>query len=280
MTLAYTDCEDLFVEQFDPQNPHRYQFRDEWLEAEVTPEPIVVKGRKEPRVEQVIITRHGPVISDVVGYPQQRVAVNSMALRPCPATQGWLQLDRVQNWDEFVDAMRLIEAPQLSVGYADVDGNIGYWCTGKVPVRAKGQGMVPAPGWTGDHEWVSEVPCEEMPHALNPKDGYVVNTNNRVIPEGYPHFLGNVWMNGYRARRIVEVLQSKAKVSVDDCRALHVDYDCIPGREFVQRRAEQPRPRGAACPGAAARLGRVAGCEQRWGTVVRGDALCPGAQPG
>jgi penicillin amidase len=242
MTLAYTDCEDLFVEQFDAQNPHRYQFREEWLEAEVTPEPIGVKGRKEPHVEQVIVTRHGPVISDVVGYPQQRLAVNSMALRPCPATEGWLQLDKAQNWDDFVDAMHLIEAPQLSVGYADVDGNIGYWCTGKVPVRAKGQGMVPAPGWTGEYEWVGEVPFAEMPHALNPKEGYAVNTNNRVIPEGYPHFLGNVWMNGYRARRIVDVLESKEKLSVDDCRALHVDYTCIPGREFVQRLAGLSSP--------------------------------------
>jgi penicillin amidase len=58
-----------------------------------------------------------------------------------------------------------------------------------------------------------------------------------VIPDSYPHFLGNVWMNGYRARRIVEVLESKVEVSIDDCRALHVDYDCIPGREFVLRLA-------------------------------------------
>ncbi len=242
MTLAYTDCEDLFVEQFDPQNPHRYQFRDEWLEAEVTPEPIVVKGRKEPHVEQVISTRHGPVISDVVGYPQQRLAVNSMALRPCPATKGWLLLDKAQNWDDFVGAMRLIEAPQLSVGYADVEGNIGYWVTGKVPVRAKGQGMVPAPGWTGEYEWVGEVPFEEMPYALNPKQGYIVACNHRIIPDGYPHFLGSVWMAGYRARRIVDVLEGKEKVSVDDCRALQLDYACIPGREFVQRLAGLSSP--------------------------------------
>jgi penicillin amidase len=242
MTLAYTDCEDLFVERFDPQNPHRYQYRDEWLEAEVIPEPITVKGRKEPHVEPVIITRHGPVISDVVGYPQQRLAVQSMALRPCLATQGWLQLDKAQNWDEFVDAMRLIEAPQLSVGYADVDGNIGQWTTGRVPVRAGGQGLVPGAGWTGEFDWVGEVPFEEMPHALNPKQGYIVNTNNRLVPEGYPYFLGAVWMNGYRTRRIVDVLESKDKLSVDDCRALHVDYTCIPGREFVQRLAGLSSP--------------------------------------
>jgi penicillin amidase len=235
MTLAFTDCEDLFVERLDPQDLGRYEFRGKWREAGVIPEPIRVKGRAEPHLEQVIVTHHGPVISDVVGYPDQRLAVNSMALRPCPAVKGWLLLNQAGCWDAFVAAMRCIEAPQLNVAYADVEGNIGYWVTGRVPVRAKGEGMVPAPGWTGEYEWVGEVPFEEMPHALNPAQGYLVTCNHRIVPDDYPHFLGNAWMNGYRARRIVEVLESKGRVSIDDCRVLHLDFVCLPGREFVQR---------------------------------------------
>ncbi|MEJ2737642.1 MAG: penicillin acylase family protein, partial [Anaerolineae bacterium] len=233
MTLAFTDCEDLFVEQVDPQVPHRYRFRDEWLEAEVIKEPIQVKGRTEPHVEEVVVTRHGPIISDVVGYPEQRVAVNSMALRPCPAFLGWLRLNQAEGWDDFVAAMQLIEAPQLGVAYADVEGNTGYWVTGKVPVRAKGDGTIPVPGWSGDYEWIGEVPFEEMPHALNPEQGYIVTCNHRIVSDDYPHYLGKVWMNGYRARRIVDVFESKEKVSVDEFRRLHLDVTSLPGKEFV-----------------------------------------------
>ena len=236
MTLAYTDCEDLFVEEFDSEL-RRYRFGHEWREAQVIREEIRVKGR-EPHVEQVIVTQHGPIISDVVGYPQERLAVNSMALRPCPAVRGWLLLNGAGNWDEFVEAMRHIEAPQLNVAFADVDGNIGYWVTGRVPVRAKGHGMTPAPGSTGEYEWVGEVPFDEMPHALNPQQGFLVTCNNRIVPDDYPHFLGTVWMNGYRARRITEVLASKPKLSPDDFAALQVDTTCLPGREFVQRLAD------------------------------------------
>jgi penicillin amidase len=235
ITLAFTDAEDLYVEKFDENNPTRYQAGGEWLEAQVIREPIRVKGQKEPHIENVCLTRHGPVISDVIGYPQQRVAVQSMALRPCPTMQGWLRLDQAQGWDDFVEAMRLIEAPQLSIDYADVEGNIGYWCTGKVPVRAKGDGSLPAPGWGGEYEWVGEVPFAEMPHALNPEQGYVVHTNNKIVPDDYPHFLGNAWMNGYRARRIVDILESKEKLSAEDFRNLHVDFTCLPGLEFVRR---------------------------------------------
>ncbi len=235
MTLAFTDCEDLFVEKFNPDDPHQYEFEGEWRQAQVIPETITIKGHDAPHIEEVVVTHHGPVISDVVGFPAQRLAVQSMALQPCPAIQGWFQLDQAQGWDDFVAAMRLIQAPQLNVPYADVEGNIGYWVTGRVPVRAKGQGLIPAPGWSGEYEWVGEIPFEEMPHALNPAQGYVVTCNHRITPDDYPHYLGSVWMNGYRARRIVDVFESRDKLSRADFRALHVDFTSIPGMELVAR---------------------------------------------
>ena len=130
--------------------------------------------------------------------------------------------------------MASIEAPQLSISYADVDGNIGYWATGRTPVRAKGQGRVPAPGWTGEYEWTGEVPFEEMPHALNPRAGYVVHCNNRIVPEDYPHYLGNNWMNGYRARRLTEMIEEREKVTAADCLKMQMDVTCLPGIEFVK----------------------------------------------
>lgn len=233
ITLAFTDCEDLFIEQFDSQNNGRYRHKDQWFEAEVIPEYIQVKGRREPHIEQVIITRHGPIISDVVDYSEQRIAVNSMALQPNQAIRGWYLLDQATNWDEFVEALRLIEAPQLNMAYADVQGNIGFWVTGKVPIRAKGDGRLPVPGWSGDYEWVGEIPFEEMPHALNPEKGYVVTCNHRITSDEYPHFLGEVWMNGYRARRIVDYFEGKVLLSTKDFQALQLDFTCLPGKEFV-----------------------------------------------
>jgi penicillin amidase len=237
LTLAFTDCEDLFVERFDPHDPHRYLFRDEWRPAEVISETIQVKGQAEPHREQIILTQHGPVISDVVGAPDQRIALNSMSLRAATVAAGWWRLNLAGNWDEFVEAMRHIEAPQLNVAYADVEGNIGYWLTGRVPIRAKGQGLVPAPGWTGEYEWVDEVPFEAMPHALNPEQGYVASCNHRVIAADYPYYLGSAWVNGYRARRLVELFGGQEKLAVDDFRAMQLDVTCLPGRELVAQLA-------------------------------------------
>ena len=233
MTLAFTDAEDLFIEQIDSQN--RYLYEDQWLPLEIIDEIIEVKGRVVPHLEKVQLTRHGPVISNVVNHSEHKVAVNSMALQPSQALEGWYRLNKAGSWDDFVDAMRLIDAPQLSVTYADTKNNIGYWVTGSVPVRANGNGMVPVPGWSGEYEWVDRVPFEEMPHALNPHSGYIVTCNHKIIDEEYPHFLGNVWMNGYRARRLVELIEGHEKLSIDDHISFQVDVKCLPGLEFVSR---------------------------------------------
>jgi penicillin amidase len=232
-TLAFTDAEDLFLEDFDPAQPTRYRSPEGWLEASAVREPIRIKGRAEPHVETVLVTRHGPILSDVVGEPSRRLAVCSMALRPGRTMEGYLLLNRARDWDDFVRAMQKMVAPQLNMAYADVDGNTGYWMTGTVPVRGTGLGMVPSPGWTGEYDWTGEVPFEEMPHALNPEDGVLITTNQRIVGEDYPHYLGSSWMNGYRARRIADVLASSPTLGPDDFRALHMDFTSIPGREFV-----------------------------------------------
>ena len=243
ITLAFTDCEDLFIEQFDPQQAHCYRYCDHWLEAEVVPETILIKGQAEPHFEEVVITQHGPIISDIVGSSTpQRLALCSMALRPSPAPKAWWLLNRARGWDDFVEAMDLVEAPQLNVVYADIQGNIGYWLTGKTPIRAKGDGSVPVPGWTGVYDWVDEVPFEAMPHALNPERGYVLSCNHRVIPDDYPYFLGNVWMTGYRARRISDMFAGKETLSVADFKAAQLDVTCLPGREFVAHLASLANP--------------------------------------
>ncbi|MFX0184037.1 MAG: penicillin acylase family protein [Candidatus Hodarchaeota archaeon] len=234
MTLTYIDCEDLFLEKINSKNQNQYDFKGEWHDLEIIPEKIYIKGKSEPYVESVKITKHGPIVSDVINYPQIKLSLQSMALRSGNAFKGWYLLNKAQTWDNFVEAIKCINTTHLNVTYADIEGNVGYWASGKVPIRGKGDGRIPVPGWTGEYEWINEVPFEEMPHALNPENGYLVNCNNKIISEDYPHELGFIWMNGYRANRLTEMIESKEKVSLEDFKEMQTDYMSIPGKEFVQ----------------------------------------------
>jgi penicillin amidase len=244
MTLAHTDAEDTFVERFDPANPHRYEVpapsgtapgAPVYADAEVIREEIRVRGRRKPHVEEVVITRHGPVVSGLFGAIDKRLALQSTALQPCVAARGWLLLNRAAGWDGFVEAMRCVETPPLNIVYADVDGNVGYWNSGTLPVRSSGLGDLPSPGWTGQGDWVGTIPFEQMPHALNPVRGYIVSCNQSIAGPDYPHFLGRTFISGSRALRVHQFIEERGRLGLQDCRSLQADVTSLPAREFVRR---------------------------------------------
>jgi penicillin amidase len=230
ITVAFTDCQDLFEERFDGDS---YEFRGEWHEAELRDEEILVKHEDQPVRHRVVTTRHGPIVADGPEGSGARYALSAVALTGRGDIGALLALNRASDWKDFSEALRLGSAAQLNFVYADVDGNIGYRVTGNVPVRSAGDGTTPAPGWAGTHEWVGFIPYDEMPHALNPAEGFIVSANHKILSDGYPHYLGNAWMNGYRARRIVDVLAARDRVTVEDCSALHADVGSIPGARFA-----------------------------------------------
>src|SRR5262249_59908343 len=97
---------------------------------------------------------------------------------------------RARGWDEFRAAIADWSSPSMSVVYADRAGNIGYHMCGRVPVRASGhEGRTPMPGWTGEHDWVGEVPHDELPHGFNPSQHFFASANNRIAGAGYRHHL-------------------------------------------------------------------------------------------
>jgi len=94
-------------------------------------------------------------------------------------------------------------------------------------------------GWTGEYEWIDEIPFAEMPHALNPAKGFIVSANHKIVDNNYPHFLGKVWRNGYRARRLEELITSRDKISTNDCRRFHLDVFNIPGKQLADLVCQQ-----------------------------------------
>jgi penicillin amidase len=113
--------------------------------------------------------------------------------------------------------------------YADVDGTIGYQLTGRYPIRRTGDGTVPVPGWTGEHEWDGWIPFEELPWSRDPGRGHLVTANNRPHDASYPHLIGRDFHTPYRARRIVELIErAEAPLTVPDLARFQVDTRSIP----------------------------------------------------
>jgi len=245
LTNAISDIEDLYVEKFHPHHPNQYEFMGKWEEAQVIREEIRVKGKKEPVIEEVRVTRHGPILTSFVPLAKPDASSNGHQPQELPLALRWTgqekhnivsaveQMNRATNWEEFRQGLRDWDLPPQNVIYADVDGNIGYVMAGAIPIRAGGQGLLPSPGWTGEYEWTGYVPFEELPRTFNPEQHFIATANNRVVDDSYPYYITNEWLNGYRAQRIRDLLLSKQKLSLSDMATIQSDQYSLPAAELT-----------------------------------------------
>ncbi|MBS1249539.1 MAG: Acyl-homoserine lactone acylase QuiP [Chloroflexi bacterium] len=214
------DVMDLYIEKINPENPNQYEYEGEWVDMEVVVEEIQVgSGKTIPHT--VRITRHGPIITDVYGLetfaedtgvevPEHyALALRWTALEPsCVFCAIW-EFNLARGWEDFREAASNFAVPAQNLVYADVEGNIAYQMPGNIPLRAEGhEGTLPVPGWTGEYEWQGYIPFEEQPYTLNPAQGYIVTANNAVVDSAYPYTIAKQWSYGYRAQRIVDLLES------------------------------------------------------------------------
>jgi penicillin amidase len=243
-TNGFPDVQDLYIEQTRRTQDGRveYLFQDEWLPAEVLQETIQVKGA-EPETQEVIFTRHGPIInalSPELAAREQPLALRWTALEPDTMVQALMRMNLAKSCQEFRAALREWTVPVQNTVYADTQGNIAYSFPGKVPVRAKGDGRLPVPGWTGEYEWTGYIPYEELPHLFNPPQGYIVSANNRVVGDDYPHFLGYDHVSGNRARRIVELIEAQETIDPAYIQRMHVDQVSDTARAIARSLADLP----------------------------------------
>jgi len=242
VTNVSGDVQDLYVERLN-EDRTAAEFEGAWEPLTVHREEIVVRGEDEPHLLEVRETRHGPILDT---FPSGVIDAEQVEL-PSDATYAlrWsgrevgihpsltLRAAQATSFEAFRAAALGLECPGQNVVYADVDGTIGYACTGRFPIRRGGDGTAPVPGWTAEHEWDGWIPAEELPWATDPERGFLATANNRIHDDAYPHMIGNDFHTPFRVRRIVEILQANDRCTVDDMVRLQLDTVSLPAREAL-----------------------------------------------
>ena len=223
---------DAFVETFDAQGA--YQTPQGWQQPEHREEVIHVKGKPDVTLD-VKITRHGPIISELIPGESRPLALRWTLYDGLH--MPFFEVDTAQNWDDFRKAFSQLDAPGQNVVYADVDGNIGYQTTGHIPIRAAGDGSLPVSGADDAHEWKSYIPFDKLPRIYNPSSGIIATANGRITPDNYPYSISAQWEAPWRTARIYHVLESGRKFAGSDMLALENDVqsenDLFAAERFV-----------------------------------------------
>src|SRR5579864_1119378 len=223
---------DVYVEKFNTQGA--YQTPQGWAQPEHRSEVIHVKGKADVTVD-VKITRHGPIITELIPGETRALALR-WTLYESPRVPLF-EVNVAQNWDDFRHAFSQFDAPGQNVVYADVGGNIGYQTTGRVPIRAAGDGSLPVDGADNGHEWTGYLPFEKLPSIYNPPSGVIATANGRITPDDYKYSISMEWEAPWRTVRIYHVLESGRQFSPADMLALQTDVqseaDLFAAERFV-----------------------------------------------
>ncbi|WP_129842046.1 penicillin acylase family protein [Streptomyces sp. RFCAC02] len=255
LTNLGADVTDLRLEKLSDGN---YLRDGEEIPYTTRTETLKVAGG-ESREITVRSTENGPIVSDRLdelagvgetapvdsaapdrgeGYA---VSLSWTALTPSKTMDAVFALDRAADFEEFRAAARDFAVPSQNLIYADTEGNIGYQAPGAIPVRGKGDGRYPSPGWDSSYDWADEfVDPEDLPWEENPERGYIVTANQAVIDPADDVngvFLTEDWSYGTRSDRIADLIEEKiadgGKVSPTDMQEIQLDNSNSMAAELV-----------------------------------------------
>lgn len=236
LTNVMLDDTDFYIERLDSSKT-KYLYNGKWFELKVREETVKVRGKGEYKFK-VLSTHRGPIISDVYefGFTEYIPKPDAKFITSQAVSMQWTgnlisdeilafyKITHAKSWDEFKEGLKFFTVPAQNFIYADIYGNIGYYCAGKIPIRKNLNPLLLNPGETDEFDWVGFVPFNEQPNVFNPPEHFIATANNKVVGNNYPYYISYLWEPESRIIRINEVLTSKEKFSVDDFKKLQLDY--------------------------------------------------------
>ncbi len=174
-------------------------------------------------------TVHGPVVNPISYDPDTYVPDPSNPIiswkyshrgYEFESMKAYLDIARATSMDEFGEAIELVPLSQHFC-YADKDGNIAYWMSGRDPVRPSGEWRLPQGAVGPPLEWDSAVLIPRSTDRNNGQ-GYYCGWNNKTNA-GYANSYNNLsYFFGpfNRAHVVDDYLSENNELTFDDLRNL------------------------------------------------------------
>jgi len=231
-TFNYPDLVDVYQLEMHPKRKNLYRIDGEWKKLEVFKAKLKIKilGIGIGLKRKAYWSDHGPVVKNEKGC----FAFRSNALENISSIDQWYQMNKSNNWKEFKKAIEIEGLPRFNIMYADREDNIFYLSSGKIPQRKEGfDWRKVLPGNRSDLITDGFIPIENLPQLLNPKNGYLFNTNNTPFNAAHPddnldeiNFDSNIGFmeeENNRSVRFMELIEEYPKLSYEDFKRIKYD---------------------------------------------------------
>ena len=229
-TVNAPDKLDVYQLEMNPTNKLQYKFDGKWETLEVKTAPLKVKvaGVAVPLSKKAYWSKYGPTIIT----PKGVFSIRMPAQMDIRGLEQWYAFNKAKNFTEFKKALDMLAIPGYNIVYADRYDTIFYISNGRIPVRDKSYNWkTTLPGNTSKTLWTELHPLSNLPQVLQPKSGYVYNTNHSPFhsTEGIDNpvvkdiTMGYETLENNRSMRFEELVRPLHKVSYEDFKRIKFD---------------------------------------------------------
>ena len=176
-TVNYCDRMDEYQLQMNPDNPLQYQFDGQWLDLEVKTISLKIKGIPIRIKRKLYWSKYGATMKNKQGFFSIRLGANMRI----GVLDQWYQMNKAKNFTGFYAAMSRQELSMFNTMYADKYDTIFFINNALMPVRDPSlpyNWKKTLPGNTSKTLWTTFRDIKELPQYINPKSGFLFNTNH------------------------------------------------------------------------------------------------------
>lgn len=230
LTNVMADDADFYFEQLDSTESN-YFLDGEWKPLKIEEDTIKVKDSLDV-IFEIKSTHRGPIVTgtrtftplfETDNIEKATISMNWTAFTFSDELKAILLINKANNWSKFLTGVKEFTIPGQNFVYGDNQGNIGFVCAARLPLRNNPSPTMIYDGTTTESDWNGFIPFDEMPKLFNPSENYIASANNKTIRD-YKYHISNIWEPPSRIIRIQEFLNSKEKFSVDDFKELQMDF--------------------------------------------------------
>jgi penicillin amidase len=230
-------------------------------------------------------TVQGPVMSDVIGDFGLSDTLGDIIISSKWTANNYFYtllaangFCRAENRADFNNASQYWTTLAQNIVYGDIYGNIAIRPTGKVPIRAlnsPGNGTIPFNGSNGEGNWIGYIDIlTGLPSTINPSQHYLASANQIVAGPDYTQYhLQSEYADGYRARRINELLNESTNISVEDMKLIQTDINSTAARAFIPTLINVIKYEYGTSP--PPKIGDALTELENWGYIMSKDLAAP-----
>jgi acyl-homoserine-lactone acylase len=219
------DLDDVFALSLDPNAPDHYVF--DGRSMPLTRRDVTIQVRADDGTlredRRTFWSSHiGPI---VYRTGARAFTVKSTRIEAFRYFEGFYVMSKARSLREWMAAARRNYVPTSNFTYADAAGNILYLWNGQLPVRDESKDYrLDVPAERTADIWTKLHAVDDLPRLLNPRGGYIMNSNNppRFVSlrdpldmSKYPRSFERGPL-GLRPQLALNMIEERERFSVDD----------------------------------------------------------------